>query len=397
MLLRIFFYSLLIVCLQPVQANEWSGYIANEIRYFTQEPLETRQYDGFNLSIASQLEYYHEWENGYQSFTFVPFVRVDQHDSERSHIDIRELTWLKAAKDWELRVGIRKLFWGVTESQHLVDIINQSDSVEHPDGEDKLGQPMINLALIRDWGTVDLFILPGFRERTFPAKDGRLLSGGIPIDTEQSRYESSAEEKHVDWAVRWSHTLGDWDIGLSHFSGTSRDPRLLPTFDSNNLVLVPYYEQIQQTGIDVQITKEDMLWKFEAILRQNQDERFTAMTGGLEYTFIGIADSDADLGVLVEYSFDDRDERATTPFENDVMLGMRLALNDVQSTELLAGAILSVENDARSYLLEASRRFGDSWKVSLEAYFYSNNTPVNDLMHGIRNEDFMQLTLAWYF
>ena len=385
---------LLIICL-PVHA-EWSGHIDSEIRYFTQEPLETEQYDGLNLSLASQLEYHHEWDDGYQSFTFVPFMRLDQHDSERTHIDIRELTWLKAARDWELRVGIRKLFWGVTESQHLVDIINQSDSVEHPDGEDKLGQPMINLALIRDWGTVDLFILPGFRERTFPDQDGRLLNGAIPI-IEQARYESGAEEKHVDLAVRWSHTFGDWDIGLSHFIGTNRNPRFLPNFDANNnLFLTPYYEQIQQTGLDIQVTKEDMLWKFEAISRQGQKENFIAMTGGLEYTFVGVLDSDADLGVLVEYLFDDRDEKASTPFENDIMLGMRLALNDVQSTELLFGTILSMENESNSYLLEASRRFGDNWKISLEAYVYSNITP-SDLMYGMRNEDFMQLTLAWYF
>jgi len=158
-------------------------------------------------------------------------VRFDQHDSERSHFDIRELTWLKAAPDWELRVGFRKRFWGVTESQHLVDIINQTDLVDHPDSEDKLGQPMFNLALIRDWGTVDFFILPGFRERTFPGSEGRLLSGGIPIDIDQTRYDSGAQEKHVDWAVRWAHYFGDWDVGLSHFSGTSREPRFFSGID----------------------------------------------------------------------------------------------------------------------------------------------------------------------
>ncbi len=105
------------------------------------------------ISLAAQPEYYRAWDDGRQNFTFVPFLRWDQSDSERSHVDIRELTWLRAADNWELRVGIRKLFWGVTESQHLVDIINQTDLVEAPDGEEKLGQPMLNLALIRDWGT----------------------------------------------------------------------------------------------------------------------------------------------------------------------------------------------------------------------------------------------------
>ncbi len=396
---RNFIYSITIFGLiLNAQAGEWSGYIAGEQRYFTESPLSIDQYDHFNAAFSAEPEYHHEWDNGYQSFSFVPFIRLDQHDSERSHFDIRELTWLKATRDWELRVGIRKVFWGVTESQHLVDIINQTDLVEHPDTEEKLGQPMINLALIRDWGTVDLFILPGFRERTFPGKKGRLLSGGIPIDTEQTRYESGAEEKHIDWAVRWEHSLGDWDIGLSHFSGTSRDPRFLPsmTDKTDKFVLIPYYEQIEQTGVDLQITKENTLWKFEMISRDEQEGHFTALTGGFEYTFVGIFETDADVGILTEYLFDDRHNNAATPFENDIMLGMRLTLNDAQSTEFLAGAVLDIESNASFYLLETSRRLGDRWKLSLEAYIYAN-MPTDDLTYGFRQEDFIQLELAWYF
>ena len=73
-----------------------------------------------------------------------------------------------------MRVGIRKEFWGVTEFQHLVDVINQTDGVEDFDGEDKLGQQMVNLSLVNDWGIVDLFLLPGFRERTYAGEEGRL-------------------------------------------------------------------------------------------------------------------------------------------------------------------------------------------------------------------------------
>lgn len=396
--LRHFLYFFTLFCLiLNAQASEWSGYISSELRYFPESAPSANQYDGFNLSISAQPEYHHEWDDGRQSFTFVPFMRLDQHDQERSHFDIRELTWLKAAETWELRVGIRKLFWGVTESQHLVDIINQTDLVEHADMEKKLGQPMINLALIRDWGTVDLFILPGFRERTFPGHEGRLLNAGIPIDTNQTRYESGAEEKHVDWAVRWQHSIGDWDIGLSHFSGTSREPRFLPSRDgAGRLVLVPFYEQINQTGLDLQITKEDLLWKLEMISRQDQDGRFTALTGGLEYTFVGVFESDADLGVLTEYLFDDRNNNATTPFENDVMLGMRLTLNDEQSTEFLAGTTFDIDSNTRFYFVEASRRLGESWKLSLQSYIYSG-IPVDDPIYGFRNEDFVQLELAWYF
>ena len=126
-------------------AGEWSGYLGTEFRYFTQDPRDPRQHDE-NFSLVFEPEYYHEWDKGTQSLAFVPFFRLDQHDNERTHFDIRELNWTKVAENWELRLGLRKVFWGVTEFQHLVDIINQTDLVENIDTEDKLGQPMINLA-----------------------------------------------------------------------------------------------------------------------------------------------------------------------------------------------------------------------------------------------------------
>ena len=188
-------------------AGQWSGYLGAEFRYFPQDARDSRQHDE-NLSLLFEPEFYHEWDKGTQSLAFVPFFRLDQNDSERSHIDIRELTWLKAAESWEIRIGFRKVFWGVTEFQHLVDIINQTDLVENIDTEDKLGQPMINLALINDWGTVDLFVLPYFRERTFPGTEGRLRTQ-LVVDEGLSKFESSAKEKHVDLAIRYSHYFGD--------------------------------------------------------------------------------------------------------------------------------------------------------------------------------------------
>jgi hypothetical protein len=279
----------------------------------------------------------------------------------------------------------------------LVDIINQTDLVENPDGEEKLGQPMLNLAFIQDWGTLDLFILPGFRERTFPGIAGRLRT--IPvIDTDQARYASSKGDSHVDYAIRWSKTLGDWDVGLAHFSGTSRDPELIPGLDSaGNPVLLPYYQTIDQTSLDLQLVTDAWLWKLEALTRQGQaGGRYFATVGGFEYTFVGIAESDADLGLIAEYHFDDRHKSAPTPFDNDLMLGTRLALNDVQNTEALLGIIVDLDGQGNSVSLEASRRLGNSWKLNIESRFF-NNVDSQDPLIVFSHDDYLQVELAYYF
>lgn len=374
---------------------EWSGYLAAEGRLFKDSPADPRQ-AGDGLSLSFQPEYYTDWEDGRQSFTFVPFIRIDGNDEERGHADIRELTWVKAAETWEWRIGLRKLFWGVTESRHLVDIINQTDLVESPDGEEKLGQPMFNLALIRDWGTVDLFLMPWFRERTFPGVDGRLRPGPV-VDTDRAEYASDEGDEHIDVALRWSHYIDNWDLALSHFAGTSREPTFrLGADGAGRPVLIPRYALIRQTGLEVQGTFDSWLWKLEAISRDTEHGRYSAMAGGFEYTFVGVMESDADLGVIGEYLWDDRGDGADTPFADDLFLGARLTLNDVDSSELLAGVIQDLSGAGRAFSVEASRRFGDRWKLNLEARFYEGDART-DPLSGLERDDYLQAEIAYYF
>jgi hypothetical protein len=148
-------------------AGEWDlgGSASVELRAFTQDPAFPNQDDStLTWSSALEPEFVHEWEAGNDRLTFVPFARWDSHDENRTHADIRTASWLHFGDGWDLVVGLDRVFWGVTESRHLVDIVNQTDAVENVDGEDKLGQPMVNLNIESQWGDISLFALPGFRE-----------------------------------------------------------------------------------------------------------------------------------------------------------------------------------------------------------------------------------------
>ena len=390
---RFLISCLILFCLpgNSYAREQISGNIGLQYQLFQNSPGVTGQHQN-NVSLSAQPEYYRNWDKGDQSMTVSAFMRQDQHDPERSHFDIRELSWIKASNDWELRVGIRRVFWGVTESQHLVDIINQTDTVENLDGEDKLGQPMINVAFIRDWGTIDFYLLPYFRERPYLSQQSR-LSLPFFVDQDNARYESSDKEKHLDLAMRWEHTIDDWDIAISHFSGTSREPSLTMI---NSSTFIPQYNLIEQTGLELQAILDDWILKLEVISREELNQRHTALTGGFENTLVGIFDSNMDLGVLAEYLFDDRNNNFSTAFANDLLIGTRLVWNNAQSTELLAGVIIDLDNQGRLYNLEASRRFGNSWKLNIEAKLFSN-LDSNDPLYSFRQEDHIQAELAWYF
>lgn len=376
---------------------EITGDSAVEFRYYPQQARYPFQSDS-QASVYLQPELYMDWNNGDDSIVFVPYVRFDQQDNERSHADIRELMWLHVGDNWELRTGIGKVFWGQTESLHLVDVINQTDGVESVDGEDKLGQPMLNLSLIRDWGTTSIFVLPYFRERTFAGMDGRLRP---PFDVLQddALYESGAEQSHLDWAIRWQHSVGDWELGLSYFDGTSREPDFVQQtfFNEQPPVLLPYYAQMQQTGIDVLAAIDAWLLKFEGIYRDTVNESFWAMVGGFEYTSIGVFESIFDLGWLVEYQFDQRESSFWASGQRDLMLGSRLVFNDIDGTEVLLGLVQDLDTSAsRSAFIEASSRINDQWKWRLEAYLFSSDAPP-DPLYLFRRDDHVQLAIEYYF
>ncbi len=391
---KIFYASLLACFISPLAAAEWSGKITSEYRLFTETPSDSRQH-GNNVSISAEPEFYHEFQDN-QSLLVKVFTRWDEGDEQRSHSDVREFLWQKVANNWELKVGIGKVYWGVTESQHLVDIINQTDLVESFDREEKLGQTLINLSLIQEWGNLDFFILPTFREQSYPGTKGRLRFTPS-VDTSQAAYESKDRDKHVDYALRYFQSLGELDVGLSVFQGTSRDPRFIFGLNSQNqAVLIPFYDLITQTGLDLQATLDSWLLKLEWIHRSGQGVTFNAATAGFEYTFYGIFESDTDLGLIMEYLYDDRGAAATTPFEDDVLLGARFAFNDTQSTDLLIGFISDVDNVNPSVSLEASRRLTDHFKLNLEARLFKE-AAASDLINAFRNDDYIQLELEYYF
>lgn len=382
-------------------AGEWDlgGSASLETRVFPDDPAYPGQDDSsVTYSAALEPEFVYEATNGGDRLTFVPFGRWDSEDENRTRGDIRTASWLHMGDGWDLVVGLDRVFWGVTESRHLVDIVNQTDAVENIDGEDKLGQPMVNLNIESGWGDISLFALPGFRERTFPARDAR-LGGPLPV-TGGATYDSGAEDKRVDFAFRWSKSLGGWDLGLSHFSGTSRESRLILGFDGGGQpVLIPHYDVIEQTGLDIQLTTERWLWKLEAVNRAGHGERFVAAVGGFEYSFYGIFGTNADLGLIAEYLYDGRDENGQAPYtamQDDIFAGARLAFNDEQNLEILAGGIVDPNSGATLISIEASRRLSDRWKLELEGRFFTN-IPQDDPLSAIARDGHVTARLNLYF
>jgi hypothetical protein len=401
------------------------------------------------LSVAGTAERFADWAGGTQRIAGELFQRYDAEDDARTHGDVRELYYHVIGEDLEFRAGARRVFWGVTESRHLADIVNQSDLVENISGEIKLGQPMMDLALIRDSGTYQVLLMPYQRARTFPGQDGHPRLP-LPVHAFAARYESPRGQSHLDAALRYASSFGPFDLGLAYFNGTAREPRLVPClrqgarFAGNrfqgtrhgpncdipsgipepgvpaqlvpvlqalgfaptdeqaakavfsSLVLVPHYDRLEQFSIDAQAVTGALALKLEALRREQGGGDSLAAVTGFEYTFGDVWATGADVGVLGEYLFDEREEFLGVLADEEVFAGGRLSLNDVAGTQVLGGVILDRRRfDNRLYGLEASRRLGDDWKLTGELRIFSR---MPDGVAGfLGDQDFVAVTLERYF
>lgn len=369
--------------------SDFRAEVSADYRYFFNEGLYPGQEQGY-LSFAFKPEYVREWADGKYSLKFMGFGRIDQRDYRRTHFDIRELYWQVVQGDAELSIGLKKVFWGVTESAHLVDVINQTDVVESFDGEEKLGQPMIHYSYLSNFGTLDFFLLPYFRKQAFPGRRGRLRTPFI-LDGTSFEFESRAEEYRPDVAFRYSHFFGPFDVGISHFFGTSRDPIV-----SDLTTFRPIYGVMHQTGLDLQATTGPLLWKLEVINRLNDLQDVFALVTGVEFTFGNIRNSGIDWGIIGEYLYDNRDNLTLSSLQNDVFIGSRIGFNDVQDTEILFGGIFDLEYSTRLYSLEANRRIGQTWNIEAEARLFSK-VDQEEFLYLLREDSFMQFSLTKYF
>ncbi len=361
-------------------AAQWSGVMATETAGFLGEAAPGAP-DGL-IGITGRLRSAWQWDERTQTAAVDLFVRVDLLGDGRSRVDFRELSYGKAGSDWELAVGFREVFWGVAESRHVIDQLNQRDPVTSFQGYEKLGQPMIVGTGFLSWGTIELFFLPLFRTRPFDGRAGRLWSP-FPVGEDEAVIQAGSVLQ-PNAAVRWSHTLGSWDIGAGIFYGSRRDPR----FElSGGNRWVPIYNTVAQASADGQWTTGRWLLKAEGLVQPSGPDRFVGVAGGIEFQPADFA------SVMLEYSYDSRGPAATTTYEHDVYLGGRLM---TQEAVVQVGAFIDTSSGAVVVGADLTRRFGELLVVTVEGRAFWGRVEDQPAV-ALRQDSFLSIKLAYHF
>jgi len=365
-----------------------SGWLESEMRLFPQAglyPTQDRVYPavGGEMRLAGTLaQQEHRW-------TVTGFARGDLNDRHRSHVEIREASWTWQPADWQLRAGMLMDFWGVTESNRLVDVVNQRDQREAPDVDAKLGQPGVVWTGPAAGGTLEVLALTYHRPRAFSLGHARFRPPPTFVPT--PLYESAAGRHRVDWAGRWSTRARALDVGLSHFWGTSREPEFRPDSAPQ-----PRYAVMHQTGLDAQLTLGALLLKAEAIRRNAARNTVGAVTMGGEYVLGNVAGTGGDVVVFAELTLDERRARTLTGLDRDLFLAARWNANDEAGTELTVGGTLDLARGANVVRLQGSRRWSGSWRAVGEAHLIGGQR-APEFGYSMRRDSFVRAAVARHF
>ena len=344
-----------------------------EAQFFAEESdtSDTRS----NFSVLLTTEYFEEWNDGADSLVFVPRVRLDQHDADRNSFDIRELVWVHVEDTWEIRTGVQEIAWGVSFMGSLVDVVNQTSMADDMFGS-KLGQPMVNLSLVQDWGILDLYVLAGFRQATLPGPDSR---PGLPFDIATDEAEIPLSQKEInglDYAMRWQHSWDSFEWALSYFYGTSRDADMDFNYDVARPGLVSTYSQVQQLGVELIYIWNGYTFRFESKTVDGASERdkalgmYTAALIGFEYRWDSVFGSDYGIMWDVSYNHDDRKSSLAAITEKDVTALAVLNFNDEFDSRIALGTIWDVKDDEGIVFSNAGRRLSEYWKIDLMAVYF---------------------------
>lgn len=311
--------------------------------------------------------------------------------------DIREANLSFYGETTTLRMGIINEFWGVLETENIVDIINQRDYIESYEGDVKLGQLGLQLTIQHENANVGFYLLPFLRERRFAEGSDRLRS--LPLNLSAARFD---HQRHLPgFAARSQFFFDNLELAVSHYGGYSREPQLTLAVDPTDfsLSLVPNYAYIQQSSVDMQWILGETIFKTELFQRWGEkgDGAFFGLGTGVENEINNIFDTRASITPFLELYYDNRSSQAPlTAFDNDIVVGTRVALNDVAGSVLELSLLYDWETKSAIVDLEAQRRLNQAWVFSLKGALFIN-TANDPALNNLGDDSFLRFELSYFF
>jgi len=371
--------------------------------------------EDFGLSLEAELDLRAK-AGGFRNQIQV-FGRVGALDSDRSTVFLKD-AWVGYRNEFmDVRLGTQILNWTATEAFHPSDNINSRNLDSDIENAEKIGEPMASLRFRWEQGGITGYFMPVRMEPRLPGPRSRLnITGGQQLG---SPLWAGADGEVDDgwfapqWAVRLDQTLGSADLAVYYVDHQDRSqPAIVASLST--LEAQALFVRVQRIGGTYTHALGEWLVKAEV------DHRlFTAPETGPEQMLVRAPSVDhtaVALGVEWGWVYDQaegtilaegqgaiapdatpEEQAQLGPFQRDVLVGYRHSFNNAESTEILLGAIVDLEDPSEVLgNLNLSHRLSDNWVMrgSGRLVFASAE---ESLLKSLDEAHSLQLSLIRYF
>lgn len=352
------------------------------------------------------------------------FGRVDAVDEQRSALVVEE-AWAQYGGDWgQLRVGADIINWTATEAFHPADIINARNLDSDFENLEKLGEPMVALTIKVGKGRIVAMGMPFYTEPIMPSPRSRLsFAPGLPVRPRRLQLNTSGELTDKNFggqgALQIAQTFGPADIAIHAVHHLDRYQPVYVTGPVAGPAGALLFQTVTQVGLTYAQSLGSFLTKLELGYRyfhrpaaaavplvgplDNRDHAQMAVGGEYMHTHPNSFDST----ILIEGQFyagieNKLQRRALGLFQRDVLVGYRLAFNDIKDKSILLLGIFDLENAGELMASVAyQQRLSDVWGIEASARAMHAPNP-NPLLpptgiENLRRADQVRLALTRYF
>lgn len=391
------------------------GQIALEGRVFL--PDDDASTDDYGLGLFSRLEWTHAHDPWQERLRVIG--RLDAIDEGRDRVVLEE-AWVQYWRGkLKLRLGADIVNWTATEAFHPADVINARNLDSDLENYEKVGEPMLLVALsVLEDTTLELYLMPAYMAAILPSQRSRLRLvpagadvGGRLLVNRNGRFTDDIIGPQA--ALRARTVWGSADLSLHLLEHMDRSQPLVVA-DPGTEQLHAVFLTVRQVGLTYSQVFGSLIAKLEAsyrnFVRVEDTQRFgslpdrdhTTVALGFEYGFVHDAGSESTLLAEAQsvFGLSESERYQVNPFQRDLLLGYRFAWNDEQSRSVLLSGIFDLERSGE-YLLNVSyeQRIGETWGVALGARIISaqsnGDSPFG--LSPLRDADLLRAVISRYF
>ena len=369
-----------------------SGELRFETRKFKDDEVDRTIDNAMAVYTRAEIKYAKESYNA----TFRGYALADGKDKTRDNLTIEDLFftyYLKKDESASLSAGYKIFNWSATEAFHPADILNSQNYDSNIEALDKIGELNIDTSFKTPYGNFSLLYLPYAQSPKYPQQRSRL---GASVNLSRpvwvtKKNETDLQNWHHQGALKYSNSIGAGDLSLhAVYHLNTVNPIVGKRIVYENILMfslpvgvefTPYYFRALQIGGTYQYALDGgWLIKTEAAYRDFLDDEVIIQTlkgnqspqdhgivaVGTEYGFSmqngGESNIVLEFQTLVGPNKLSRSELSV--FQNDIMLGYRLALNDTLGREFFASLIRDIERQNETlYNFNYTQRLNDNWKI----------------------------------